>query len=123
MPTGDLRRRAEGGASIVVRFASSGLDYFFLRTAFFFAGVFRFGAFFFPAAVFFFGAAARSGSFALPVSRFHSSNVSGLILPSTSSCANFRRWAWLLNGMQISASATDNAVASRWTSSGTHFGN
>jgi hypothetical protein len=36
---------------------------------------------------------ARSGSFARPVSRFHSSNVSGEILPSTSNWANFRRCA------------------------------
>jgi len=41
----------------------------------------------------------RSGRFALPVSRFHSSNVSGEIFPSTRSCANLRRCAWLLNGM------------------------
>ena len=40
----------------------------------------------------------RSGKFALPVSLFHSSNVSFEILPSTSSWANLRRWAWLLNG-------------------------
>jgi hypothetical protein len=40
-----------------------------------------------------------SGSASLPVSRFHSSKVSGLILPSTRSCANLRRWALLLNGM------------------------
>src|SRR5439155_26539778 len=41
----------------------------------------------------------RSGSFAPPVSRFHSSKVWLEILPSTRSCANFRRWAWLLNGI------------------------
>jgi len=41
----------------------------------------------------------RSGSFAPPVSRFHSSKVWFEILPSTSSCANFLRCAWLLNGM------------------------
>ena len=41
----------------------------------------------------------RSGSFLLPVSRFHSSNVSFEIFPSTRSCANFLRCAWLLNGM------------------------
>jgi hypothetical protein len=35
--------------------------------------------------------AARSGSFRPPVSRFHSSNVSSEIFPSTSNCANFRR--------------------------------
>ncbi|MGZ6123185.1 MAG: hypothetical protein ACXWM0_19100, partial [Vulcanimicrobiaceae bacterium] len=40
-----------------------------------------------------------SGSFALPVSRFHSSNVSLEIFPSTNSCANFLRCAWLLNGI------------------------
>ena len=43
--------------------------------------------------------AARSGKRLDPVSRFHSSNVSFEILPSTSNCANFRRCAWLLNGM------------------------
>src|SRR4029453_10068637 len=43
-------------------------------------------------------ACARSGSFLPPVSRFHSSKVSLEILPSTSSWANFRRCAWLLNG-------------------------
>ena len=43
----------------------------------------------------------RSGNFAPPVSLFHSSNVSGEILPSTRSCANLRRWAWLLNGMSV----------------------
>jgi hypothetical protein len=37
--------------------------------------------------------AARSGSFFFPVSRFHSSNVSFEIFPSTSSCANLRRCA------------------------------
>src|SRR4051794_13758292 len=41
----------------------------------------------------------RSGSLRPPVSRFHSSNVCGEILPSTSSWANLRRCAWLLNGM------------------------
>jgi hypothetical protein len=41
----------------------------------------------------------RSGNFAAPVSRFHSSNVSADILPLTSSSANLRRCAWLLNGM------------------------
>ena len=35
----------------------------------------------------------RSGSRFAPVSRFHSSNVAGVILPSTSNCANFRRCA------------------------------
>jgi len=44
----------------------------------------------------------RSGSFFPPVSRFHSSKVCGEILPSTSSCANLRRCAWLLNGMRMS---------------------
>src|SRR5437867_12876812 len=41
----------------------------------------------------------RSGSLAPPVSRFHSSKVWLEILPSTRSCANFLRWAWLLNGI------------------------
>jgi hypothetical protein len=43
--------------------------------------------------------AARSGSVRLPVSRFHSSYVASEIFPSTRSCANLRRCAWLLNGM------------------------
>lgn len=68
----------------------------------------RFGDFRFRRVVFvllvparFFGRfrATRSGSFALPVSRFHSSNVSGEILPFTRSSANLRRCAWLLNGI------------------------
>jgi hypothetical protein len=41
----------------------------------------------------------RSGSLAPPVSRFHSSNVSSEISPFTSSSANLRRWALLLNGI------------------------
>ena len=40
----------------------------------------------------------RSGSLARPVSQFHSSKVSGEILPSRSS-ANLRRCALLLNGI------------------------
>ena len=39
------------------------------------------------------------GSFLPPVSRFHSSNVSFEISPLTSSSANLRRCAWLLNGI------------------------
>ena len=42
---------------------------------------------------------AYSGSFALPVSRFHSSKVSFEISPFIKSSANFRRCAWLLNGI------------------------
>src|SRR5688572_5881601 len=63
----------------------------------------------FRAVLFFFVAArfrgflpTRSGSFALPVSRFHSSKVSGEISPLTSSSANLRRCAWLLNGIEFS---------------------
>jgi hypothetical protein len=41
----------------------------------------------------------RSGSSLRPVERFHSSYCSSVILPSTSSCANLRRWALLLNGI------------------------
>jgi hypothetical protein len=41
----------------------------------------------------------RSGKRLDPVPRFQSSNVSFEILPSTNNCANFRRCAWLLNGM------------------------
>jgi hypothetical protein len=44
----------------------------------------------------------RSGSVAPPVSRFHSSKVWLEILPSTRSCANFLRWAWLLKGISSS---------------------
>src|SRR5207302_1402488 len=42
----------------------------------------------------------RSGSTFLPVERFHSSYWSSVILPSTSSCANFRRCALLLKGIR-----------------------
>jgi hypothetical protein len=49
--------------------------------------------------------AARSGSFLLPVWRFHSSNVSAEILPSTSNSANFRLCAWLLNGNYVASSS------------------
>src|SRR5437899_4544642 len=42
----------------------------------------------------------RSGSTVLPVERFHSSYCSSVILPSTSSCANFRRCALLLKGIK-----------------------
>ena len=38
----------------------------------------------------------RSGSFLPPVCLFRSSYVLGVIFPSTSSCANFRRWALAL---------------------------
>ena len=41
-----------------------------------------------------------SGRALPPVSRFHSSKVSGLIFPSTNSCANLRRCALLLKGMR-----------------------
>jgi hypothetical protein len=71
----------------------------------------------------------RSGSLVPPVSRFHSSKVSLEIFPSTRSSANFRRCAWLLNGMnplpfaghrrgtmvvigRIGRSPTDNGVMS-----------
>jgi hypothetical protein len=62
---------------------------------------------FFPARAGFFFAAAffdltRSGSFRDPVARFHSSNVCSEISPLTSSSANFRRWALLLNGTAAS---------------------
>jgi hypothetical protein len=58
----------------------------------------------------------RSGSFLRPVSRFHSSKVSFEIFPSTSSCANLRRCAWLLNGMNFSPLiklAADSATIKR----------
>src|SRR5437870_12574052 len=42
----------------------------------------------------------RSGSTFLPVERFHSSYWSPVILPATSSCANFRRCALLLKGIK-----------------------
>src|SRR6185295_6043759 len=58
----------------------------------------------------------RSGNAALPVSRFHSSKVSGEILPFTSSSANFLRCALLLNGIQhsecaLQSSATNERMA------------
>src|SRR5687768_11899403 len=43
----------------------------------------------------------RSGSFLPPVSRFHSSKVLFEISPLTSSSANLRRCAWLLNGITV----------------------
>src|SRR5207245_9713715 len=42
----------------------------------------------------------RSGNTFLPVERFHSSYWSSVILPSTSSSANFRRCALLLTGIK-----------------------
>ena len=56
-----------------------------LRTAFFRDTAVR--ARFFAAPL----APTRSGSALLPVERFHSSYCSSVILPSTRSCANFRR--------------------------------
>ena len=47
----------------------------------------------------FFFCLTRSGNSLRPVERFHSSYVSGEISPLTSSSANLRRWALLLNGM------------------------
>ena len=43
----------------------------------------------------------RSGSSFFPVERFHSSYVWSVILPLTSSSANLRRWALLLNGIGV----------------------
>jgi hypothetical protein len=63
-------------------------------------------AVFFFVDVFFLGFARSftcSGSSALPVSRFHSSNVFAEIFPLTSSSANLRRWAWLLNGIAVTS--------------------
>src|SRR5207302_8296276 len=51
----------------------------------------------------------RSGSTFLPVDRFHSSYWSSVILPSTSSCANFRRCALLLKGIKQRLANTDYA--------------
>jgi hypothetical protein len=48
----------------------------------------------------------RSGNSAFPVERFHSSKVSGEILPLTNSSANFLRWALLLIGMEITSPRT-----------------
>jgi hypothetical protein len=59
------------------------------------SGFLRAAPFLFPR----FARPARSGSSAPPVSRFHSSNVSGEISPVTSSSANLRRCALLLNGI------------------------
>jgi hypothetical protein len=44
----------------------------------------------------------RSGNSAFPAARFHSSKVSGEILPSTNNWANFLRCALLLIGIEIS---------------------
>jgi hypothetical protein len=77
--------------------------------------VFRFGIVFRFAVVFRFRVglrSTRSGSFERPVSRFHSSKVAGEIFPSTSSCANFRRCAWLLNGMNYPGQLEQST--SRW---------
>src|SRR4029078_8404065 len=52
----------------------------------------------------------RSGSLVRPVSRFHSSKVSGDIFPFTSSSANLRRCALLLNGIGLAACLYQFAV-------------
>src|SRR5881398_1845718 len=60
----------------------------------------------------------RSGSTFLPVERFHSSYWSSVILPSTSSCANFRRCALLLKGIKqrlANAGLTDPDGPIVWT--------
>ena len=57
----------------------------------------------------------RSGSFFAPVSRFHSSNVSFEIFPSTSNCANFRRCAWLLKGIDVLRRVYRAPAARVWT--------
>jgi hypothetical protein len=59
----------------------------------FFALPFRFAAAF---------GRTRSGNSALPAPRFHSSKVSGEILPSTNNSANFLRCALLLIGIEAS---------------------
>src|SRR6059058_166620 len=62
----------------------------------------------------------RSGSTFLPVERFHSSYWSSVILPSTSSCANFRRCALLLKGIKqrlANASAARGQAGPRWSAS------
>jgi hypothetical protein len=43
----------------------------------------------------------RSGNSARPAARFHSSKVSGEILPLTNNSANFLRCALLLIGIEI----------------------
>ena len=58
----------------------------------------------------------RSGNFFLPVSRFHSSKVSLEIFPSTRSCANLRRCAWLLNGIHASIKGTGSVSPDQWPS-------
>src|SRR5438046_6878923 len=55
----------------------------------------------------------RSGSTFLPVERFHSSYWSSVILPSTSSSANFRRCALLLKGIK-------QRLAKRWSNHSLH---
>src|SRR5205823_7311249 len=58
----------------------------------------------------------RSGSTFLPVERFHSSYWSSVILPSTSSCANFRRCALLLKGiLKRLANAKYGVSLARWS--------
>src|SRR5207302_11010662 len=58
----------------------------------------------------------RSGSTFLPVERFHSSYCSSVILPSTSSCANFRRCALLLKGiLKRLANAKYGLSLARWS--------
>jgi len=74
------RRRAAGRRYLFVRFLAAEV----LVVAFFFAVDFG---------------CRRSGRTFLPVERFHSSYCSSVILPSTSSSANFRRCALLLKGI------------------------
>src|SRR5207248_5437432 len=59
----------------------------------------------------------RSGSTFLPVDRFHSSYWSSVILPSTSSCANFRRCALLLKGIKTEASKREIPASAHLCSS------
>src|SRR2546430_14211274 len=59
----------------------------------------------------------RSGRTFLPVERFHSSYWSSVILPSTSSCANFRRCALLLKGIQAEASKREIPASAHLCSS------
>jgi hypothetical protein len=102
-----LFRRAGGVRTVL--FAAVRVELFravfVARAARFFAGDLfagRFVAVRFTLARFLFGARfwpTRSGSSLRPVERFHSSYCSSVIFPSTSSCANLRRWALLLNGI------------------------
>jgi hypothetical protein len=78
-----------------VRFFPLAFDFALVRAVFLGRALFAFFALFLLARL----GWTRSGRLALPVERFHSSYVSSEISPFTSSSANFRRCALLLNGI------------------------